>query len=183
MYNGPMARKDHSENIPLRIGSKEELWEKMMKEVELSRYVGPFKEVPFNNFIQSPVGLVPKDGGRKTRLIFHLSYNFKASGNKSLNACIPREFCSVHYNDIDAAIECSFRVGSSVRQVFYGKTDVSSAFHLVLLKPSCFWLLVMKVKHPVTGETWYLINKCLPFIASISCAIFQDFSDAIKYIV
>ena len=31
-----------------------------MKEVELKRVAGPFTDIPFDNFIQSPIGLVPK---------------------------------------------------------------------------------------------------------------------------
>ena len=45
-----------------------------MKEVKLKRFAGPFESSPFEDFIQSPVGLVPKDNGKDTRLIFHLSY-------------------------------------------------------------------------------------------------------------
>ena len=61
-------------NLKLRIGDEIDLWNKVMKEVKLKRYAGPFKEIPFQNFVQSPIGLVPKDGGHDTRLIFHLSY-------------------------------------------------------------------------------------------------------------
>ena len=45
-----------------------------MKEIAEKRMAGPFEDIPFEHFIQSPIGLVPKDGGKKTRLIFHLSY-------------------------------------------------------------------------------------------------------------
>ena len=41
----------------------------------------------------------------------------------------------------------------------------------------------MKAEHPVTKKIWYFVNKCLPFGVSISCAIFQEVSDAIKCIV
>ena len=61
-------------NLKLRIGSETELWNKVMKEVNLKRFTGPYKDIPFKHFIQSPIGLVPKDGGKETRLIFHLSY-------------------------------------------------------------------------------------------------------------
>ena len=70
-YTGPEDRKDTSPNIPLHIGSKTELWNKIMKEVKLGWYAGPFEKIPFDNYMQSPVGLVPK-AGNKTRLIFHL---------------------------------------------------------------------------------------------------------------
>ena len=76
-YSGLQQRQHKSRNIPFRcgVGDKYELWEKIMKEVKLKRFAGPFEEIPFKNYIQSPVDFVPKVGGQ-TRLIFHLSYNF-----------------------------------------------------------------------------------------------------------
>ena len=73
-----------------------------MKEVKAKRFAGPFNNIPFENYIQSHIGLVPKSSNR-TRLIFHLSYDFKGD-NKSVNACTPKDQCSVHYNDLDTAI-------------------------------------------------------------------------------
>ena len=52
-----------------------DLWNKIMKEVRVGRVAGPYETIPFENYIQSPVGLVSKSGG-KTRMIFHLSFNF-----------------------------------------------------------------------------------------------------------
>ena len=62
-YRGPLERCDTSRNIPITVGSKVEMWNKVMKEVKLKRYAGPFKEIPFETYMQSPIGLVPKDGG------------------------------------------------------------------------------------------------------------------------
>ena len=42
-YKGPEIRQSESSNIPLRIGSKTELWNKLMKEVKLKWVAGPFK--------------------------------------------------------------------------------------------------------------------------------------------
>ena len=53
-----------------------------MKEVEAKRVAGLYDKIPFENYIQSPVGLVPKAGG-KTRMIFHLSYNFSEEEKSS----------------------------------------------------------------------------------------------------
>ena len=68
-YRGPHKRKDTSPNIPITVGSEQEMWDKLMKEVKLGRHAGPFTHVPYVNFIQSPIGLVPKAGGQ-THLIF-----------------------------------------------------------------------------------------------------------------
>ena len=65
-YQGLQNRQSVSENIPFTVGNKTQLWGKLMKEVKLKRVAGPFDRVPFDNFIQSPIGLVPKAGDDQT---------------------------------------------------------------------------------------------------------------------
>lgn len=43
--------------------------------------------------------------------------------------------------------------------------------------------LIMKVENPITVKFQYFMDKCLPFGASISCAIFQEVSDALKFLI
>ena len=83
-YQGPWDRADQSDNIPLNpeIGNEADLWAKLMKEVKAKGFTGPFSKVPYSNFIQSPIGLVPKSGNQ-SRLIFHLSYDFKGGGHSA----------------------------------------------------------------------------------------------------
>ena len=78
-YHGPLICKSTAKNIPLKVGNEIILWNKLIKEVKLGRVAGPFDEIPYENYIQSPIGLVPKDGldSGKTQLIFHLSYDFE----------------------------------------------------------------------------------------------------------
>ena len=105
-YRGPQKRKHYSANIPLKnIGTESDLWNKIMNEVELGRYAGPYNAPPFDNFMQSPVGLVPK-AGNKTRLIFHLSYDFGEEDlDKSFNFHTDKNLCSVQYRDLDMRFE------------------------------------------------------------------------------
>ena len=72
---------------------------------------------------------------------------------------------------------------SSNGQVFYAKSDVQAAFHLVPLKGSSWRWLILKVEHPILKKIFYFVDKCLPFGASISCSHFQRISDAIRHIV
>ena len=51
------------------------------------------------------------------------------------------------------------------------------------LRRGSWKLLVLKAEQPVTGKIYYFVDKCLPFGASISCAIFQDFFNAVAYLV
>ena len=98
-YEGPEDVQIKSPNLKFRgVGNNLILWNKVMKEVKEKRYAGPFKEIPFEHFIQSPIGLVPKDGGRDTRLIFHLSYPRVGNNSRSssVNANTPIEICKVN---------------------------------------------------------------------------------------
>ena len=46
-YAGPKCIRQKSQNLKLRVGSKLELWNKVMKEVKLERYAGPYETIPF----------------------------------------------------------------------------------------------------------------------------------------
>ena len=84
-YEGPQIRQSKAKNIPFSVGNKTELWNKLIKEVKLGCVAGPFDQIPFENYIQSPIGLVPKVGAEQTnqtRLIFHLLYDFKDEANR-----------------------------------------------------------------------------------------------------
>ena len=182
-YNGPEERWDYSKNIPFKsVGSNRELWDKLMKEVQLKRYAGPFNQVPFTNFPQSPIGLVPK-AGNKTRLIFHLSYDFLKTGNLSINKFTKREAWSMRYNDLDEAVKIGIKLmGKDKKWIYCSKTDLTTAFRMIPLHQSTWKWLTVKAKNPDTGEMQYFFDKCLPFSHSISCAIFQCFSNALKHL-
>ena len=156
-----------------------------MKEVRAGRYAGPFDSPPYCSFVQSPLGLVPKSGNR-TRLIFHLSYDFPRSGNKSVNFWTPQDLCTVQYNDLDVAILNSLKLLSlhgDSSTIYYAKTDLMNAFRLVPVLPSQRFLSVMKAFHPISGVGFYFVDKNLAFSHSLSCHLFQHFSDSLRHIV
>ena len=165
-------------NLKISIGTKTDLWNKVMKEVEKKRYAGPFEQVPFSNYIQSPIGLVPKDNGKDTRLIFHLSY---PRSGKSVNSETPKEICKVKYPDFSDAVRLCIAAGHG-HIAYSGKSDFKSAFRNLPMAKSEYMLLIMKAESPIDHKVYYFVDKCLPFGASISCAIFQDFSDAVAHI-
>ena len=179
-YEGPTNVKLTSENLNLRgLGTKTDLWNKIMKEVQAKRYAGPFKDIPFENYIQSPLGLVPKDGGTKTRLIFHLSYPRGADPPRSVNGNTPPEKCKVQYKDLEHAIRLCLKAGKGCHAA---KSDYSSAFRHLCIKPDHWKYLVMKAESPFDNQIYYFVDKCLQFGASISCAHFQAFSDSVAFI-
>ena len=177
---GNVLGKRFAPNLKIRIGSKLILWNKVMKEVEAGRYAGPYlcDDLPFKDFIQSPIGLVPKDKGTKTRLIFHLSY--PKHDNTSVNARIPKHYCSVAYPDFDQAVKLCVLAGKNAKM---GRSDMSMAFRQDPLRVEQFNLMILKATHPKTGVTYFFADKALPFGCAESCAIFQAISDGIAFLV
>ena len=138
-------------------------------------FVDPKCNTPFANFVQSPIGLVPK-AENQTRLIFHLSFDFDQEEMRSVNFYMPAEICMVKYQDLDEAIRQSFQLLQLLGEsgiLWYSKRDLKSAFRILGLSPSIFWLLVMRARNPDSNEMAYFVDKCLPFGASISCTHFQ----------
>ena len=90
------------------------------------------------------------------------------------------------YEDLDRAIHYCIslikQVTSINEQLCFGKTDFSMAFRILPVLVSQRWLLVMMAEHPKSKTRFYFIDLCLPFGSSWSCALFQDFSDAMKNI-
>ena len=177
-YQGPREVKYEAPNLPFVVGDRIELWNKVMQEVQMGRYAGPYKDPPFEHYIQSPIGLVPKDGGQKTRLIFHLSY--PRSTQRSVNINTPRDLCTVKYKDFDYAIQLCIRHGAYCN---LAKSDLISAFRHLCVRPEDWPLLVMKAVNPLDNLTYYFVDKCLPFGHAISCSLFQEISNAISHIV
>ena len=187
-YKGPEVRHSRSHNIPFTVGDKFDMWDKIMKEVKAKRFVGPYEEIPYENFIQSPIGLVPKNGN-KTRLIFHLSYCFgEGAENQSVNAGTPREEYTVRYYDLDSVILSCLEMSkqalliNKTHTICVGKTDLFSAFHVLPLKIKCFCWLILMAQDPKDGKWKIFVDKCLPFGASISCSHYQRFSNALRHI-
>ena len=159
-YQGDKTVQRKAPNLKLRVGNQVQLWNKVMKEVKLLRYAGPYETVPFEYYIQSPIGLVPKSNGDK-RLIFHLSY--PKDGTTSVNVNTPQELCTVKYTDFSEAIvqcmeEC--QIGSGL--CYTGKSDATSTFRTLGLNHESWAWLIMKAKSPIDNKIYYfVINACL----------------------
>ena len=193
-YHGPMFRKHTSDNIPFKIGNATVMWNKLMDEVKERRIAGPFEHIPFENFIQSLIGLVPK-AGNKTWLIFHLSFDFDDRAmnadsdiHRSFNYFTDDSLATVKYRDLDHAVRNCIKLRESSENaeqesVALAKTDLKNAFHLVPACPEQRKFLIIKAAHPRTQKFFYFVDKCLPFGARASCHIFQTFSDALHHII
>ena len=180
-YEGPTRVRKFSPNLKLVVDDEVDLWNKVMKEVQLERYVGPYLEedIPFRYFIQSPIGLVPKDNGKDMHLIFHLSYP-RSNPQASVNGNTPKHKCTVAYPDFNKAIELCLLAGVNCR---LGRSDMRSAFRNLAVLWKYWKYLLLKAKSPVDGKWYFFVDKCIPFGHCISCKLFQTFSDSVAHIV
>ena len=119
-YEDPQNRQQRANNLPLRVGSFQHIWDKVQKEVKLGRYAGPFYNIPFDTYIQSLIGLVRKDLN-DVHLIFHLSH----PRGTSLNDYTSEHLCKVKYRDLDNAVRLCLKESKSC---YMAKSDMKSAF-------------------------------------------------------
>ncbi|VDI10949.1 Hypothetical predicted protein [Mytilus galloprovincialis] len=172
-HNGPRSQFNCS-NLKSAKSNPLIVQEKINKEVNCQRVMGPYLEKPFLNLRVSPLGLVPKKSKSAWRLIHHLSYPDKKSN--SVNAGISDESAAVHYAGIHEAINEIKQLRSHKYQVFLSKTDVRSAFRILPVNPSDYELLGFKWNNK------FYYDCCLPMGCRTSCKIFEEFSTALEWI-
>ena len=146
----------------------EVLDDKIKKEVDLGRLLGPFDSRPFDDMCLSPIGLQQKKSG-DFRMITHLSH----PKGSSVNDGISKEFASVKYATLGKAITIIKKLGKGC---YLAKTDIKSAFRIIPVRPSEYKLLGFKWRDK------YFIEAVLPQGAASSCRIFETFSTAIEWI-
>ena len=139
------------------------------KEKAFGRIAGPFSEPPFPNMRFSPLGLVPKKEEGEFRVTHDLSF----PPDQSINSHIPREHCTVKYESFDSFIDLVLAHGP---KALIAKTDVETAFRLIPITED-YNLLGFIYK----GLYYY--DKCLPMGCSISCQLFERFSNALIWVL
>ena len=144
--------------------------QKISKECNAGRVMGPLLSSPFEKFVISPLGLRAKKQPGEYRVIHNLSHPF----GKSVNDGIPTEFSTVQYATVSDAISHILSFG---KNCFMAKTDIKSAYRIVPIHPSDQKLLGFKWR----GN--YYFDKCLPMGCSSSCKIFETFSTALEWII
>ena len=166
-YNGSRTHVV-SQNLSSAFEYHDELLEKVHKEIQSGRIIGPFKNLPLSNLHLSPVGLVPKsDGG--WRMITHLSYPESCG----VNQFIDPNLCTVQYSSFDSVVDMIAKLGKGT---LLGKVDVKSAFRLIPVYPGDFDLLGFSI------DGLFYIDKCLPMGCSISCKIWETFATFLHWL-
>ena len=160
---GYTNHKTVTENIDL-------VQSKIDHELSLGRIAGPFDNPPCDNFIVSPLGLVPKKTQGEFRLIHDLSF----PKGDSVNSHIDPEFSSVQYEILDHCVEIIQSIGSNC---LIAKADLQDAFRIIPVSESSYRFL---------GFVWndkFYYDRCLPMGCSISCQTFERLSQALQWIL
>ena len=92
---------------------------------------------------------------------------------RSVNDFIPSEFCSVHYASVDDALRIIKKLGIGCT---LAKTDVGSAFRIILVHPKEYHLLGMKWRDE------FYVDCCLPVGVASSCIRFEKLSTAMEWV-
>lgn len=144
-------------------------------EVEVNKgfLAGPYKQLPFNSYRVSPIGLVQGKYSLKKRLIFDLSAPHNDINNPSINGLIDKEECSLTYVKIDDAIKQILIYGTGAKMC---KTDIKDAFKLLPILPTQYHLFCIK-----WHESLYF-SKRLCFGCRSSPKIFDVFAEALCWI-
>ena len=168
-YSGPRYPR-FSHNSPTAYLNLEVVTGNLTDEVSKGRTMGPFPTPSLKIFRFHRLVLSPKKHSHKFRTIFHLS--FLKSGTSSVNYFIEKDYFSLQYITIDNAIAAIQKFGPGC---YMGKTDIESAFRLIPVHPNDWELL---------GMFWngqYYFDKVLPFGLRSAPYIFNQLSDAIKW--
>ena len=107
--------------------------EMIHREQQLGRITGPFSATSFHNLVISSLGLIPKKDPGKFRIIHDLSFPKR----NSINFGIPKECCSVSYENYDYFVSLPTSVGLGC---FIAKADIESAselFQFILTTTIC----------------------------------------------
>jgi len=150
------------------------------REINLNRKIGPFLQPPFENFVGSPMGAIPKKRSMpvKWRIINDLSW----PAGQSINNHIDKDSFSCSYDTMDAAITHLKILGKGA---LMSKLDLSDAFRHILVHREDWELL---------GSTWpveidgsiqlaYFFDAFLPFGLRSSPALFLRFADTMATIM
>ena len=142
---------------------------KISKELVAGRLAGPFDTPPFPNFRVSPLGVVPKKAPGEHHLIHHLSFPRGASVNDGIST----EDASVQYARVDDAVAMI----QHLRQgCFLAKTDIKSAFRIILILPTDYDLLGIFLQ----GK--YYNDRVMPMGCASFCRTFEIFSTAMEWV-
>lgn len=165
-----------SDNLKSANERPETVASELEQELALGRMAGPFMDPPHPPpppNLQSegfPLGAVLEREPNTFRLIHHLSF----PKDTSVNDGIDKDESQVHYTSFDKALALLRDAGPDA---LMAKSDIQSAFRLLLLHQKCFHLLGCLFK----GGYYY--DRCFPMGCAISCYFFELFSSFLEWVI
>ena len=109
-------------NLPSARDNPEQVTAAVIKELERGHTAGPFIHPPFENFLCSPLGAVPKIDGAHCLII-----DLSSPNELSINDFIPKEDYSVTFSRLDDVVSM---VKSLERSALMAKLYIKHAFRL-----------------------------------------------------
>ncbi|XP_033730724.1 uncharacterized protein LOC117320169 [Pecten maximus] len=143
------------------------------KELDKGFLLGPFTDIPYQQYRINPIGIAEGKYSKKKRLIVDLSAPHNDDKHPSLNELIDKQEFSLQYVTIDKAIQV---IKDSGKGCWMGKTDITDAFKLIPLHPS-LWPF-----HGIKWDNHYYFYTRLVFGSRSSPKIFDHLSRAICWI-
>lgn len=168
MFAGPVV-STNPKNLKSARDHKEAVSRAILTEVARGHTAGPFSAPPFPVTHCSPLGAVAKDSG-EVRLILDLSQPTGAS----INEGIIEEYCTVKYTSFDSAVALVQKAGQGAKM---SKIDIKHAFRLCPVR---------KEDWPLLCYAWldrFFVDLVLPFGSRSSPGIFNNFADALAWIL
>ena len=160
-----------SSNSPTVLQNPKIVRDKLANELELGRIAGPFADPPLPNFKCSPLALREKQTPGRYRILHNLSFPYDKT---SVNHNIPKHHSTVKYQTIQDAIHL---IRTHSPSAFMAKSDIADAFRLIPVHPSQYHLLGFQF------DGAYYYEKMLSMGAATSCKIFEEFSNALQWIL
>lgn len=147
--------------------------EAIQQEVRNGYLFGPLKELPYDHYRVSPIGVAQSKYSLKKRLILDLSSPHDISGVDSINSLIDKDDFSLRYVTIDDAIHVIRQLGRGARLT---KVDIKDAFRILPIHPQ------HRPFHCIKWQNDYYVYGRLAFGSRSSPKIFTNLSKAIHYI-
>ena len=148
------------------------------RELSLNRKIGPFLTRRFANFVESPMGAIPKKRSMPTkwRIINDLTW----PAAHSVNDGIPKELFSCTYDTLDRAIS---QLKPHGQGALMGKLDLSDAISHILVRREDWELLCFTWQIDVNGTltTAYFVDPSLPFGLRSSPTLFLKYVDILSF--
>jgi hypothetical protein len=158
-------------NWPSALEHEDKVSDIIEADLQAGRLYGPFDKPPFDHYIISPLGAIPKRGSDKIRVIHDLSFPVR----DSVNSQISKDDFSLKYTSVDEAVKICNKFNPDT--ISMAKIDLRDAFKHIFIDPADWHLM---------GFVWngmYYFSKVLSFGLRSSPALFDVYASALEEIM